>query len=112
LPLEDARKQPRAQIINAIGYLKGTEMKATKLIVAAGLALATAGAFAETGVKTYQIDNVANVYGRQGVPAVRIAGEVQSTPAGVAEAGRGIAKPNGKTLVTTRDTDVNLSGRS
>jgi len=87
-------------------------MKATKLFVAAGLALATAGAFAETGVKTYQIDNVANVYGRQGVPNVRIAGELQSTPANVANAGRAIAQPEGRTLVTTSNADVNINGRS
>ena len=35
-------------------------MNATRLIIAAGLAIATSGAFAETGVGTYQIDNVAN----------------------------------------------------
>ena len=87
-------------------------MKASKLFVAAGLALATAGAFAETGVKTYQIDNVANVYGRQGVANVRIAGDVQSAQADVANAGRAIAQPEGKTLVTTGNADVNVNGRS
>ena len=87
-------------------------MKASKLFVAAGLALATAGAFAETGVKTYQIDNVANVYGRQSGPNVRIAGDLQSAPGDVAHAGRAIAQPEGKTLVTTGNADVNVNGRS
>jgi hypothetical protein len=39
-------------------------MNATKLIIAAGFAIATTGAFAETGVTTYQGEHVANVYGR------------------------------------------------
>ena len=46
-------------------------MNATKLIIAAGFAIATAGALAETGVGTYQIDDVANVYGRAGGPNVK-----------------------------------------
>lgn len=86
-------------------------MKATKLIIAAGLALATSAAFAETGVKTYQIDNVTNVYGRAGVAAVQIKGSVQAGDAEVATAGRNPAVA-GKTLVTTGDADVGIQGRS
>lgn len=86
-------------------------MKATKLIIAAGLALATSAAFAETGVKTYQIDNVTNVYGRAGVAAVQIKGNVQAGDAQVATAGRTPAFA-GTALVTTGTVDVSTKGRS
>jgi hypothetical protein len=86
-------------------------MKATKLIIAAGLALATSAAFAETGVRTYQIDNVTNVYGRAGVAAVQLKGNVQAGDAEVTTAGRAPAIA-GKTLVTTSDADVSIDGRS
>jgi hypothetical protein len=86
-------------------------MKATKLIIAAGLALATSAALAETGVKTYQIDNVTSVYGRAGVAAVQIKGDVQSGGADVTTGGRNPAFA-GKTLVTTSDADVSINGRS
>lgn len=78
-------------------------MKATKLTLAAVLALATTGVFAETGVKTYQIDNVANVYGRTGVSNVTIKGDVQSIAADVANSGRNIVIGAGasKALVVT-----------
>lgn len=76
-------------------------MNVTKLIVVAGLAIATTGAFAETGVGTVQIDNVANVYGRAGVAAVKVYGTVVSQPAPVAEAGRGVVKGDAKIAVTT-----------
>ena len=76
-------------------------MNATKLIVAAGFALATTGVFAETGVGTVQIDNVANVYGRAGVSNVRVYGTVAAQPAGVDEAGRNTAKGESKMAVTS-----------
>lgn len=86
-------------------------MKATKLMIAAGLALATSAALAETGVKTYQIDNVTNVYGRAGVAAVQLKGSVQSGEVEVATAGR-LPAIAGKALVTTNSVDVNSKGRS
>ncbi|HWQ37937.1 MAG TPA: hypothetical protein VNM24_04880 [Burkholderiales bacterium] len=87
-------------------------MKATKLIVAAGLALASSFALAETGVKTYAIDNVTNVYGRAGVAAVQLKGGVQAGAADVATVGRNAPALAGKTLVTTGHADVNVNGRS
>lgn len=86
-------------------------MKATKLIIAAALALATSAAFAETGVKTYQIDNVTNVYGRAGVAAVQIKGSVKAGEAEVTTAGR-LPAIAGDTLVTTGHADVSVNGRS
>lgn len=87
-------------------------MKATKLIVAAGLAIASSFALAETGVKTYAIDNVTNVYGRAGVAAVQIKGGVQAGAADVANLGRSAPALAGQTLVTTGDADVSINGRS
>ena len=58
-------------------------MNATKLIIAAGFAIATTGAFAETGVGTNDVNNVANVYGRAGVPNVQLSGTVATQPANV-----------------------------
>jgi hypothetical protein len=87
-------------------------MKATKLIIAAGLALATSAALAETGVKTYQIDNVTNVYGRAGVAAVQIKGDVHAGDAEVTIAGRNQPAFARKTLVTTSNADVGIKGRS
>ncbi|MEO8157596.1 MAG: hypothetical protein ABI648_07340 [Betaproteobacteria bacterium] len=49
-------------------------MNASKLLIAAGFAIASTGAFAETGVTTYQIDHVANVYGRASAPNVQLVG--------------------------------------
>ena len=54
-------------------------MKISTLALAATLAATATGAFAETGVKIGQTDNVANVYGRAGAPNVRIAGPVVVT---------------------------------
>lgn len=85
-------------------------MNVTKLIVAAGLAIATTGAFAETGVGTVQIDNVANVYGRAGVPNVKIYGTLAAQPANVADAGRNTAKGDTKIAVTGKE--ANPFGRS
>lgn len=60
-------------------------MNATKLIIAASFAIATTGAFAETGVTTYQAGHVANVYGRASAPNVQIVGAVAGN---VADSGR------------------------
>jgi hypothetical protein len=76
-------------------------MNVTKLIVAAGFAIATTGAFAETGVGTLQLDNVSNVYGRAGVANVKIYGTVASQPGNVADAGRNPAKGEDKIAVTS-----------
>jgi hypothetical protein len=76
-------------------------MNVTKLIVAAGFAIATTGAFAETGVGTVQIDNVANVYGRAGVANVKVYGTVAAQAANVDEAGRSTAKGDSKIAVTS-----------
>jgi len=51
-------------------------MNATKLIIAAGFAIATTGAFAETGVTTYQTGHVASVYGRASAPNVQVTNKV------------------------------------
>jgi hypothetical protein len=75
-------------------------MNATKLVIAAGFAIAASGALAETGVGTYQIDNVANVYGRAGVPNVKIAGTVATQPGNVADSGRDVNKGDTKFAVT------------
>jgi len=61
-----------------------------KLATLSAVALFAVPAFAETGssVGTFQIDNVTQVYGRAGVPAVKVAG-----------------------TVVTRSSDVNIAGR-
>ena len=56
-------------------------MKTTTLIIAAGLAIATTGALAETTatqatVNTYQTAGVAQVYGRASAPNVKVTGAV------------------------------------
>jgi hypothetical protein len=88
-------------------------MNATKLILTAGFALATTGAFAETGVGTYQIDNVANVYGRAGVPNVRVVSAVgvATQPGNVADSGRDSAKGDTKLAVTAGKETIEF-GRS
>jgi len=86
-------------------------MNVTKLIVAAGFAVATAGAFAETGVGTVQIENVANVYGRAGVTNVKVYGTVAAQPANVAEAGRNTAKGDSRIAVTSGKEVIDF-GRS
>lgn len=75
-------------------------MNATKLIIAAGFAIAATGAFAETGVGTYQIDNVSNVYGRAGVPNVKIVGTVATQSGNVDQSGRDIINGDAKVAVT------------
>lgn len=87
-------------------------MNVTKLIVAAGFAIATTGAFAETGVNTTDFGHVSNVYGRASVAAVKIQGQVVSTNATVAESGRETVKGDTQIAVTAGDKDVNTQGRS
>lgn len=86
-------------------------MNATKFIIAAGFAIATTGAFAETGVGTNQISNVANVYGRAGVPNVQIVGTVETQSGNVADSGRDIVKGDTKVAVTAGKEVVEF-GRS
>lgn len=86
-------------------------MNVTKLIVAAGFAVATTGTFAETGVGIGQIDNVANVYGRAGVANVKVYSTLATQPANVAEAGRNTTKGDSKFAVTS-GKDVIEFGRS
>ena len=75
-------------------------MNATKLVIAAGFAIATTGALAETGVGTNQIDNVANVYGRAGAPNVKIVGAVATQAGNVGDSGRDSTKGDTKVAVT------------
>ena len=77
-------------------------MKAANILAAATLAVAASGAFAETGVKLTQIDNVANVYGRAAVATVKVKGEVQTAGAQADRSGRKIVANRG-TLVGTAD---------
>ena len=79
-------------------------MNVTKLLVAASFAVATTGAFAETGVKTGELDSVANIYGRAGVATVAIRGDVVTQPANVAESGRINAKGENTVAVTSGNT--------
>ncbi len=89
-------------------------MNVTKIIVAAGFAIATTGAFAETGVKSAYVDNVTNVYGRAGVAAVKIQGAtaVATNPGNVADAGRDVVKGDTKIAVSAGAKDVNAADRS
>ena len=82
-------------------------MKFFKLIVAAGLAAAAAGAFAETGVNIADPGYVANVYGRASIPAVKIAGPLVTRPADVNVAGREAVHGPTPMEVTTKEVDVN-----
>lgn len=86
-------------------------MNASKLVLAAGFAIVASSAFAETGVGTYQIDNVANVYGRAGVPNVKIAGTVATQPGNVSDSGRDTVKGDTKVAVTAGKEVVEF-GRS
>lgn len=89
-------------------------MKMSYLILAATLAATATGAFAETGVKIDQADNVANVYGRAGVPNVRIAGPVVVTrPSGEVPAGATTVEGPTAVATVTGSPDVNeVHGRS
>lgn len=85
-------------------------MNVFKLIAAAGFAIATTGALAETGVKTTEVNSVANVYGRAGVATVAIKGDVLTQPADVAESGRINAR--GETTVAVTSGNTHAFGRS
>ena len=89
-------------------------MKISYLALAAALAATATGAFAETGVKIDQTDNVANVYGRAGVPNVRIAGPVVVTrPSEQVPAGATTVEGPTALATMTRNPDVNeVHGRS
>ncbi len=88
-------------------------MKMTHLAVAAALAATATGAFAETGVKINQIDNVANVYGRAGVPNVRIAGPVVARPSDEVPSGPTTVPGSTAVAIGTGSADVNsVYGRS
>ena len=86
-------------------------MNATKFFIAAGFAIATTGAFAETGVTTYQADHVANIYGRASAPSVQAVGPVASQSGNVADSGRDSTKDDTKVAVTA-GKDVIEFGRS
>lgn len=87
-------------------------MTITKILIAAGFAVATTGAFAETGVKTVDVGSVTNVYGRAGVAAVKIQDSVASTSSTVADSGRETVKGDTQIAVGTGGQDVNSQGRS
>jgi hypothetical protein len=87
-------------------------MTINKLIIAAGFAVASTGAFAETGVQTLDIGHVSNVYGRAGVAAVKVQGTVASTAANVADSGREVVKGETQIAVEASGHDVNVQGRS
>lgn len=88
-------------------------MNVTKIIVAAGFAIVTTGAFAETGVKAAYIDHVSNVYGRASVAAVKIQGApVATQPANVADSGRDVVKGDTQIAVSAGAKDVSQAGRS
>ena len=86
-------------------------MNTTKLIIAAGFAIAATGAFAETGVGTYQIDNVSNVYGRAAAPNVKIVGTVATQPGDVTDSGRD-TNPGDSKFPVTAGKEVIEFGRS
>jgi hypothetical protein len=84
-------------------------MNAARPIIAAGFAVATTGAFAETGVVTYQPENVANVYGRAGAPNVKLVGAISARSGKVADAGSD--KSDAKLAVTAGKDPIEF-GRS
>lgn len=84
-----------------------------KLAALSALAMLAAPAFAETGVGAIQIDNVANVYGRAGVPAVKVTGTVVTRSADVNVAGREFAPgASAQTVVSAGDHTDQGFGRS
>ena len=88
-------------------------MKMTYLALAAAFAATATGAFAETGVKITQIDNVANVYGRAGVSNVKIAGPVLTRPGDAVPSGSTTEPGSTAVAVGTGSSDVNnVLGRS
>ncbi len=88
--------------IAAILNWKGNIMNAIKFIIAAGFAIATTGAFAETTVTTSQTEHVANIYGRASAP--------QS--GNVADSGRDSSKEDTKVAVRAGNKQVGEFGRS
>ncbi len=64
----------------------------------AGVLLASP-AFAETGVRTFEIDNLSFVFGRAARPAARITGALASRDADVDCAGRGTLASGGTRTV-------------
>jgi len=88
-------------------------MKVSYFALAAALAATATGAFAETGVKIGQIDNVANVYGRAGVPNVKISGTVVTRPSEEVPAGpTTVEGPTAVATVTATPDVNNVQGRS
>jgi hypothetical protein len=88
-------------------------MKALNLFIAAGLAVATTGAFAETGAKLSRIDSVSNVYGRASASNVQIAGAVVTRPAIEVVAGPVTEEGRLAVAIQTKEVDVNaVAGRS
>lgn len=87
------------------------KMNLLSVVIAA--AMLSPAAFAETGVRTLQIDNVANVYGRAGVPAVKTIGAVVTRGSDVNLAGRSAAPANLTTVLQSAGQDGSRdSGRS
>jgi len=78
-----------------------------KLSAIALAAAFAAPALAETGVGIGRIDNVTNVYGRAGVPAVKVSGAVVYKQSDVNVAGRNAAPGGEDKTVTTDSRDVN-----
>jgi hypothetical protein len=62
-----------------------------KLLASAFAAAFAVPALAETGVGLSSIDNVASVYGRAAIPAVKVSGTVVSSGADVNMSGRALA---------------------
>jgi hypothetical protein len=88
-------------------------MKVSYIALAATLAATATGAFAETGVKINQIDNVANIYGRAGIPNVKIAGAVVTRPSEQVPAGATTVEGPASVAAVTGSSDVNsVQGRS
>ena len=63
-------------------------MNWNKITLAVGLAVVATGAGAETGVGIPDINHVANIYGRAGVPTVRIAEQLVTPVTDAAVVGR------------------------
>jgi len=88
-------------------------MKISNLALAAALAVTATGAFAETGVYVKQVDNVANVYGRAGVPNLKIAGPVVARPDEAVPSGPNTEPGPTAVAIGTGNSDVNaVQGRS
>jgi hypothetical protein len=101
------------QLRQAFDERKDPAMKISYLAIATVLAASASSAFAETGVKITQIDNVASVYGRAGVPNVKIAGNVLSRPADAVPSGPDIVAGGRSVAAVVVDSDVNaVNGRS